>query len=500
MAKVHFSHTVIGDEILKGQTLDTNSHFISKELYSLGVKVERISVISDDLQNIADEISKFSKEFTHVITSGGIGPTHDDITFEGAARAFGESVKPHPELLRVCKQYFGEDKPLDSPQMKMAHVPESATLTYPMNEKTGEMYPYPLVSIHNVHIFPGIPKLMERAFASLKNVLFGGSDVAFHLHELYLSVKELEVADVLNEFVQKYEGIINVGSYPEWSNSYFSVKITLESNSKDDLENAVLDLKQRLPMDSIVDFEKDPITKASQAVYSLAEQEGDFPVKVQSAVNVIEEALEKYPLTDICAGFNGGKDCTALLHLFYAAVKRKYPDLENSLQILYIESTHGTFPDVEKFFKASVKRYNLEQVTVKGRIKEGLLELKKTHPKIKAVLMGTRKSDPYSETLQPFSPTDPGWPEFMRVNPMLDWSYHDVWTFLRSLSLPYCRLYDKGYTSLGSVASTTPNPALRYLSPSGDVLYRPAYTLRDGTHERTGRKPSTSSLDNNKQD
>lgn len=57
-------------------------------------------------------------------------------------------------------------------------------------------------------------------------------------------------------------------------------------------------------------------------MYSLAEQEGDFPVKVQSAVNIIEEALEKYPLTDICAGFNGGKDCTALLHLFYAAVKR----------------------------------------------------------------------------------------------------------------------------------------------------------------------------------
>lgn len=308
-------------------------------------------------------------------------------------------------------------------------------------------------------------------------------------------MKELDVTDILNEFVKKYEGIVNVGSYPEWSNSYYSVKLSLESNSKDDLKNAVLDLTQKLPEGSIVEYDKDPIGRAAEAVYALAEKEGEFSGKVKHALTIVEEALETYPLSDICAGFNGGKDCTALLHIFYAAVKRKFPDLESSLQILYIESSSGTFPDVEKFFKESVKRYNLDQVTVRGRIKDGLQKLKETHPKLRAVLMGTRKSDPYSETLKPFSPTDPSWPEYMRVNPMLDWSYHDVWTFLRTLSLPYCRLYDKGYTSLGSVVSTTPNPALRYHSPSGEVLYRPAYMLQDGTHERTGRKPSTSSID-----
>lgn len=465
-------------------------------MYSIGVKVKKISVISDDLKSISEEISKFSSEFTHVITSGGIGPTHDDITFEGVAKAFGEKVKPHPELVKVCRQYFGEDKSLDSPQMKMAHVPESASLTYPINEKTGEKFPYPLVSVRNVYIFPGIPKLLERAFSSLKNTLFGGSEVSFHLQEVYLNQKELDVADIINEFVKKYEGIITVGSYPEWFNSYFSVKVTLETHSKDELNRGYADLERMLPEGSIVEYEKDPIGKAADAVYALAAEEGAFPSKVKHSLGVIEEALDRYTLTDICAGFNGGKDCTALLHLFYAAVKKKYPEYADKLQILYIESIHGTFPDVEKFFKISVERYNLEQLTVKGRIKEGLHELKKTHPQIKAVLMGTRKSDPYSETLQPFSPTDPDWPEYMRVNPMLNWSYHDVWNFLRKLSLPYCRLYDKGYTSLGSVASTAPNPALRYVLPSGEVLYRPAYTLQDESFERTGRKPSTSSIDN----
>ena len=81
----------------------------------------QVSVIPDDLDDIAQEVSDFSRKFTYVITSGGIGPTHDDVTFEGVARAFGENIRPHPELVEVCRKFFKTDD-LSSPKMKMAHV------------------------------------------------------------------------------------------------------------------------------------------------------------------------------------------------------------------------------------------------------------------------------------------------------------------------------------------------------------------------------------------
>lgn len=131
-----------------------------------------------------------------------------------------------------------------------------------------------------------------------------------------------------------------------------------------------------------------------------------------------------------------------------------------------------------------------------GNIKDQLTQLKQQHQSIKAVIMGTRSSDPHGGSLKSFQLTDPGWPELMRVNPILTWSYNDVWYFLRQLSLPYCCLYDVGYTSLGSMENTHPNPALRYTDNKNIVHYKPAYSLivMDDTQERAGRTafiPST---------
>lgn len=115
-------------------------------------------------------------------------------------------------------------------------------------------------------------------------------------------------------------------------------------------------------------------------------------------------------------------------------------------------------------------------------MKSGMEEYLKTHQQIRGVVMGTRRTDPFSADLKTFSPTDNGWPEFTRIDPILDWDYQDVWKVMLTYRFPYCELYDKGYTSLGCVTDTIPNPHLR-----SEAGFLPAFHLLDGCHERDGR-------------
>ena len=105
---------------------------------------------------------------------------------------------------------------------------------------------------------------------------------------------------------------------------------------------------------------------------------------------------------------------------------------------------------------------------------------------IKAIIMGNRSTDPWSQDLQPFTESSEGWPDFMRIFPILEWDYVNVWRFLRSLDLPYCKLYDEGFTSLGEKHNSVPNPSLKIENAEGEQ-YRPAYELEDGSLERLSR-------------
>ncbi|ORY49783.1 FAD1 flavin adenine dinucleotide synthetase [Rhizoclosmatium globosum] len=117
-------------------------------------------------------------------------------------------------------------------------------------------------------------------------------------------------------------------------------------------------------------------------------------------------------------------------------------------------------------------------------MKDGLQLFLDTYPSVKAVLVGTRRTDPYSANLKEFDPTNNGWPACIRVHPILDWSYGAIWDYLRDEKVPYCSLYDEGYTSLGGINNTLPNPALKKENGEG---YHPAYMLLDGSRERDGR-------------
>ncbi|BFZ15775.1 hypothetical protein BsWGS_18814 [Bradybaena similaris] len=478
---------VIGDEILKGQTLDTNSNFICKKLFSLGVKVQKISVICDDVNTIAEEVKQFSGKFTHVITSGGIGPTHDDMTFEGVAKAFGLQTQHHPKLVQLITDWF-HTSDLNSAEMKMARIPEGAKLTFGIDPKTKQEARYPLVSIKNVYMFPGVPSLLERAFLMLGH-LFQNPNVQFHTVDLYVNKDEASIAAATAQVAEKYKDTVAIGSYPDLFNSYYKVKLTLDSVNVRSLQEAQKELYDSMPAGSVIAYDKDPIGSAVSRIYNIvddADLKDPFKACVRSAVATLERALEIYQLSEICIGFNGGKDCTVMLHLWYAVVKKKFPEYSDKLQALYIRS-RCPFPEVEKFVQLSRDRYSLQMIHYDGRIKESLATLKVKQPFVKAVIMGTRKTDPCSDQLKEFSMTDADWPQFMRINPLLEWHYKHVWQFLRQLCLPYCSLYDRGYSSLGSMDNTHPNPLLQYIDDRGVLAYKPAYLLEHGERERDGR-------------
>ena len=204
---------------------------------------------------------------------------------------------------------------------------------------------------------------------------------------------------------------------------------------------------------------------------------------IKCAWAVFNQTVLMYNLNEICLGFNGGKDCTLVLHLYIAYLKKMFPEHSRQILSLYIQNvTH--FKEADQFMEECRANYNLNMIIIPGDIKTGLEKLKKSHPNIKAVIMGTRRHDPYSSTLRSFAPTDDDWPDYMRILPILDWSYSEVWRFLREFDLPYCKLYDEGYTSIGSEKNTKKNPALLL----DDGRYSPAYLLDDEEKERCGRE------------
>ncbi|CAO3650363.1 unnamed protein product [Mucor fragilis] len=245
------------------------------------------------------------------------------------------------------------------------------------------------------------------------------------------------------------------------------------------------------------DLDMDPKLETTQhydfkyierTVYKLAERDDSLGHSVKVALQVIEQAYTEYGFDAVALSFNGGKDCTVLLHLV-AAVLSRLGHQDELLRTVFV-TYPNPFPHVDAFVKVCIQRYKLDCVYIPGPMKQALQQyIDGSSRPTKAIFVGIRRTDPYAEKLSHFSKTDQGWPDFMRVQPIIDWSYKNIWDFLLELKIPYCSLYDEGYTSLGSMENTYPNPELKDDSqPSG---YRHACRLTDELHERDGRQGSS---------
>ncbi|KAJ2327449.1 hypothetical protein GGI00_004465 [Coemansia sp. RSA 2681] len=214
---------VIGDEILSGKTLDINSYFFAKRCFELGVEVEKIEVVPDRYSAISSSVQSLSRSHDIVFTSGGIGPTHDDITYEAVGRAFGDGLEYHADTLVRMRRIMTGAAPdprgtaEQAAAARMALFPASATVVYPCEE-----YWVPVVSVAgNVHIFPGIPKLFEELvdayLPGLVAELSGEAAIEFTRALVGVSRWESEIAPVLDRLQERYAPMgIKIGSYPNW--------------------------------------------------------------------------------------------------------------------------------------------------------------------------------------------------------------------------------------------------------------------------------------------
>ena len=231
---------LIGNELLSGKVVDANASYLCRELRSLGVEVRKIAVVPDEVDLIANEVREFSRAYDVVFTSGGVGPTHDDVTLEGVARAMTVPVVRDPVLADLIQRY--SRGPVTEAALRMADIPDGAELV------GGESVRFPTVLMRNVYVLPGVPEIFRAKFDALRERF---RDQPIHLKNVFVSIGEGTLADYLNHLLADFP-LLQLGSYPEFSNPEYKVKVTLESRDRGYVEQALADFLARLPAEVVV--------------------------------------------------------------------------------------------------------------------------------------------------------------------------------------------------------------------------------------------------------
>jgi molybdenum cofactor synthesis domain-containing protein len=231
---------IIGNEILSGKVIDTNSPFLARELRRLGVTLLRILTIPDELDDIAAAVGEFHRAYDFVFTSGGVGPTHDDVTMEGVARGLGRKVIRHPAIEGRIREFYKEQT--NEARLKMSEVPEGTELI--VDGRLG----FPTIKCENVYILPGIPEILEQKFHAIRE-RFSASP--YFLRVVYTSEGEGSIAEHLNATLAAFPDLL-LGSYPKIGDPAYAVKLTLESKDETYVERALAHLLGLLPREAVV--------------------------------------------------------------------------------------------------------------------------------------------------------------------------------------------------------------------------------------------------------
>lgn len=231
---------LIGDEILSGKVRDENGPFLISRLRRHGIDLREIHVVGDTVDEIAEAVNTVRARRDHCFTSGGIGPTHDDVTMQSIAAAFEVPLEERPELVDVVATVFGVGARGDA-WRKMANVPANCDLRYIARS-------WPLYTVENVYVLPGIPEIFRRQVDHLLDT-FEGIPVTTNV--AFLALDEGDLTQPLTALAEAYEGRVAFGSYPVLGVSEYSVKVTLDSRDADALAQATAALLERLPADAL---------------------------------------------------------------------------------------------------------------------------------------------------------------------------------------------------------------------------------------------------------
>lgn len=235
---------VIGSELLSGKVADANVVVLARTLRQLGISLRRVVMIVDDFDEIVQEVRALSRSYDWVFTSGGVGPTHDDLTIAAVARAFDAEVVTDPGLERMIRAHYGEH--VTEGHLRMALVPEGAVL------ESTETVRWPTVRKNNVWLMPGIPEVFQMKIPVLAARLASGTP--FFTKAIYTRLDEGDLKPLLDEVVAAFVDV-EVGSYPKWMDATYKTKVTFDAQDAGRVEQASDAFLNALPPDALVRVE-----------------------------------------------------------------------------------------------------------------------------------------------------------------------------------------------------------------------------------------------------
>jgi len=223
---------IIGNEVLSGKVEEQNAAFFVERLRAIGIRLREMAFVEDDRDAIGVTVRRMAERYDVVCTTGGIGPTHDDITIDAIAAGFGVPVIESPELVSAIAATLGPR--MHPGHRRMARIPEGAV---PL--PTGGRVAWPLIRFGNVWIFPGIPWLVRAKFDDLARQL--GAGPTTFLGAVTLLAQEADICEALDALVSRHPSV-EIGSYPTWSDGRWTVRLTAEGRTEARVRDAWSDL------------------------------------------------------------------------------------------------------------------------------------------------------------------------------------------------------------------------------------------------------------------